>query len=102
MESGIQNSLELQCKNCQHPIALHKPNCLSRDDENEDKTCGCENPEYYNTLISGDYIGWAEIHCNSCGTLLGFIDSTLENIFDYTILCNRCIKKTLPSPHGDS
>ena len=93
MNEQNQNSPEPQCKNCQHPIALHKPDRSFRDDENEDKTRGCENPEHYNSLGSGDYKGWSEIHCNSCGTLLGFTDSRLENIFDYTILCNRWIKK---------
>jgi hypothetical protein len=94
MGNEFQNSLDPRCKNCNHAISLHKPNCVFKGDQEEDNICGCENAQYYNTLISGEYVGWAEIHCNSCGVLLGFIDSALENIFDYTILCPRCIVKT--------
>jgi hypothetical protein len=38
-------------------------------------------------------MGWIEIHCNSCGTFLAYIDSTIENIYDYTTLCSACITK---------
>jgi hypothetical protein len=94
MNNETQSSIDLRCKNCNHAIVLHKPNCTFVDNENEDIICDCNKAQYYNSLISGKYIGWAEIHCNSCGKLLGFIDSTLENIFDYTILCPVCIVKT--------
>ena len=85
------------CKNCNHSIRLHKPNCSFKEEEDEDSICGCEKAQYYNTLVSGEYIGWEEIHCNSCGRLTSFIDSTLENISDFTILCPNCIAKTTSS-----
>jgi hypothetical protein len=95
MESEGQDTPEPQCKNCQHAISLHKPNCLSKENRNENNVvCGCDDAQYYNAIISGDYVGWVEIHCNSCGTIIGFLDSTIENIFDYTTLCPKCIEKT--------
>ena len=29
----------------------------------------------------------------SCGVMFGFIDSTREDIYDYTTLCTNCIAK---------
>ena len=34
------------------------------------------------------------LHCTSCGVLLGFIDSTMEDIYDFITLCPNCIAKT--------
>ena len=31
---------------------------------------------------------------HSCGILLGFIDSTMEDIYDFITLCPNCITKT--------
>jgi hypothetical protein len=71
---------------------MHLPNCtvLSEHSDNG-KICGCNKPEFYNIVISGKYIGWAEIHCNGCGKLVAFIDSPIENIDDYKIMCKHCI-----------
>ncbi|MGV8107471.1 MAG: hypothetical protein ACP5OH_06845 [Nitrososphaerota archaeon] len=74
-------------------MSLHSPNCLSKSEENDDNICGCKDPQYYNTIVSDKYIGWIEIHCNACGKMLGFIDSKVENIYDFTTLCSKCIVK---------
>jgi hypothetical protein len=50
-------------KNCGHAIVLHKRNCLSKAVEIEDDISGCAGAQYYNGLILGTYVGWAEIHC---------------------------------------
>lgn len=86
-------SVESLCKNCCHPISLHGPRCLFTADDKDNTSCGCADPQYYNTIVSDKYMGWVEIHCNSCGTFLGFIDSTIENIYDFTTLCAKCIRK---------
>jgi hypothetical protein len=57
-------------KNCGHAIVLHKRNCLSKAVEIEDDISGCAGAQYYNGLILGTYVGWAEIHCNSSAVLL--------------------------------
>ena len=87
------NQVESDCKNCSHPITSHRPNCEVKTDESDD-ACGCSNPQYNNAIISGKYVGWTEIHCSSCGVLLGFIDSTMEDIYDFITLCPNCITKT--------
>ena len=93
MNGLAQKPIQDSCKNCSHPISLHKPNCLFKPEKNEDNLCGCKKAEYYNTIVSDKYIGWTEIHCNSCGRMLGFIDSAVENVYDFTTLCPRCIRK---------
>ena len=86
------NQVYTVCKNCSHAISSHKPNCdVKINDRGE--TCGCSNPQYHNAIVSGNYIGWTEIHCTSCGVMLGFIDSTREDIYDYITLCANCIAK---------
>ena len=80
------------CKNCQHQMSMHSSNCrVLSNDRDSRKICGCNRPEFYNIVISGKYIGWTEIHCNSCGKLVAFIDSPIENIDDYKIMCKHCI-----------
>ena len=83
-----EKSFDKSCENCSHPISLHDPNCSF---QNDNEICGCENAEYHNVIIS-NYVGWTEIRCNSCGKTLGFLQSVLENIDDYTTLCPKCIK----------
>src|SRR5687768_18497398 len=71
--------VNLLCKNCQHQMSMHLPNCtVLSDDKDSEKICNCNKPEFYNIIISGKYIGWTEIHCNSCGKLVAFIDSPIE------------------------
>jgi hypothetical protein len=73
-------------------MSMHLPNCtVLSDDKDSEKICNCNKPEFYNIIISGKYIGWTEIHCNSCGKLVAFIDSPIENIDDYKIMCRHCI-----------
>jgi hypothetical protein len=80
------------CKNCQHQISLHIPNCTTLlEDGNDENVCKCNRPEFYNVVISGKYIGWTEIHCNNCGKLVAYIDSSIENIEDFKIMCKNCI-----------
>ena len=67
--------------------------CSFTNEDDEGNGCECRNPQYYNTIVSDKHIGWIEIHCNSCGTLIGFINSTVENIYDFTTLCSNCIIK---------
>lgn len=87
-----ETEVSLICKNCQHQISMHLPNCrVLFNDRDSGKICGCNRPEFYNIIISGKYIGWTEIHCNSCGKLVAFIDSPIENIDDYKIMCRHCI-----------
>jgi hypothetical protein len=93
MNKDIQKSFEKSCKNCSHAMSLHKPNCLFKSEDNDDNICGCKDAQYYNTIVSDKYIGWIEIHCNSCGKMLGLIDSTVENVYDFTTLCSNCIRK---------
>ncbi|MDR4510109.1 MAG: hypothetical protein MRJ93_00190 [Nitrososphaeraceae archaeon] len=64
-----------------------------KEQKSERKCCECDNPEFYNAVISGKYIGWTEIHCNNCGKLLCYIDSSSENVYDFVILCKKCIVK---------
>jgi hypothetical protein len=80
--------VDLICKNCQHQISMHMPNCRTILGHN---VCNCNKPEFYNVVISGKYIGWTEIHCNSCGKLVAYIDSSIENIYDFKIMCKHCI-----------
>lgn len=84
-------SVEKSCENCSHPISLHNPNCSFQSRENDSEVCGCEDAEYHNVIIS-KYVGWTEIRCNSCGKILGFLQSILENIDDLTTLCPSCLK----------
>lgn len=84
------NGITSNCRNCSHQISLHDPICSASDDDHK---CECDNPEFYNSIISGKYIGWMEIHCNSCGKLVCYIDSSNENIYDFNILCNKCISQ---------
>jgi DNA-directed RNA polymerase subunit RPC12/RpoP len=80
------------CENCQHTISMHLPNCTGVSNESHStKICNCNKPEFYNVIISGKYIGWTEIHCNSCGKLVAFLDSPIENIDDSEIRCKHCI-----------
>ena len=85
-ESEVE--VNLLCKNCQHQISMHLPNCSVLF---HNSICACNKPEFYNVVISGKYIGWTEIHCNSCGKLVAFIDSPIENIDDFKIRCKNCI-----------
>jgi hypothetical protein len=94
-----EGSFEKTCENCLHPISFHHPSCSFRQEN--DNICGCEDAEYHNVVIS-KYVGWAEIHCNSCGSILGFLNSTLDNIDDYTTLCPKCIKTATWSKFSDS
>jgi hypothetical protein len=87
----MEEPLEKLCKNCNHLMSLHNPDCSFKEDKSSVSSCGCIKAQYYNTIVSDKYIGWIEIHCNSCGQRIGFIDSTVENIFDFTTLCNKCI-----------
>ena len=80
--------VNLICKNCQHQMSMHMPNCRTLLDDN---VCNCNKPEFFNVIISGKYIGWTEIHCNNCGKLVAYIDNPLENIYDYTLMCKHCI-----------
>lgn len=79
---------DLICRNCQHQMSMHMPNCRTISGHN---VCNCNKPEFYNVVISGKYIGWTEIHCNSCGKLVAYIDSSIENIYDFKIMCKHCI-----------
>ncbi len=89
-ESEVE--VNLMCQNCQHKMSMHLPNCTVLSDENYSaKICNCNKPQFYNVIISGTYIGWTQIHCNSCGKLLAFIDSINENIDDFKIMCKQCI-----------
>lgn len=122
-EIDDEEDVEVLCKNCQHKISLHDPVCgfvleenndennkkqniktqvpetgsgsskEYREENSEKKCCECDNPEFYNAVISGKYIGWTEIHCNNCGKLLSYIDSSSENVYDFVILCKKCIIK---------
>ena len=80
--------VDLICKNCQHQMPMHMPNCRTLLGDN---VCNCNKPEFYNVIISGKYIGWTEIHCNSCGKLVAYIDSSIENIHDFKIMYKHCI-----------
>ena len=87
-----ETEVSLICKNCQHQMSMHLPNCtILLDDKDSAKICNCKTPEFYNIIISGKYIGWTEIHCNSCGKLVAYIDSSIENIDDFKIRCKHCI-----------
>ncbi len=94
------NRVESVCKNCSHPISSHRPNCDVKTNDSND-VCGCSNPQYHNAIVSGNYVGWTEIHCTSCGVLLGFIDSTREDIYDYITLCPNCMAKAHPGSTPD-
>ena len=90
-ESGNVMSL---CRNCNHPMNVHTPRCNYMEENNiKGELCDCKTPQYHNAVISGQYIGWMEIHCNSCGALIGLIDSTNEDISDFVTLCPACIAK---------
>ena len=52
------------------------------------------NPQYHNGIVSGIYVGWTEIRCISCGVLLGIVDSTREDIYDYST-CVRIVSLRL-------
>jgi hypothetical protein len=89
-----ETEVSLLCKNCQHQLSMHLPTCRTLlDKSNSTKICDCNKPEFYNTVISGKYIGWTEIHCNNCGKLVSFIDSSIKNIDDFKIMCKHCIVK---------
>ncbi|HKO41225.1 MAG TPA: hypothetical protein VJU85_08185 [Nitrososphaeraceae archaeon] len=84
--------VNLLCKNCLHQMSMHLPTCIELSDNKDSaKICNCNKPEFYNIVISGKYIGWTEIHCNSCGKLVAFLDSPIENIDDSKIMCRQCI-----------
>ncbi len=73
---------------------MHMPHCNYKEENNIlDESCDCKNPQYRNSVISDKYIGWSEIHCNSCNALIGLIDSINENIYDFVTLCPACIAK---------
>jgi hypothetical protein len=95
VEEGEIN-VEAECKNCNHGITMHKPNCTAKQyNFSEEHICGCEKPQYYGAIVSNKYIGWTEFHCNNCGILIGFLNSLDENIYeiaqDEVILCVNCI-----------
>jgi len=90
--SEFEIDTDLICKNCQHPVSLHKPKCTTLlGDNSDDNVCNCNKPEFYNVAISEKYFGWTEIHCNNCGKLVAYIDSSIENIEDFKIMCKHCI-----------
>jgi DNA-directed RNA polymerase subunit RPC12/RpoP len=89
-------NVETECKNCNHAISMHQPKCTAAyHDFIDGRICGCENPNYYGALVSDEYMGWTEFHCNNCGNLIGFLNSIDENIYeiieDEAILCPNCI-----------
>jgi hypothetical protein len=90
-----ETDVESECKNCYHDIRLHNPDCKAKSDNNihDDDICHCDIPQYYNTIVSGKYIGWTEVHCNTCGKLVCLIDSTNEDVYNFLILCPQCIAK---------
>jgi hypothetical protein len=55
-----------------------------------------ERPQYYGTIISDTRISWTEIHCNECGSLIGFLNSINKNVYDLLenklLLCANCIR----------
>jgi hypothetical protein len=94
MEENID--VEAECKNCSHAISVHKPRCSAQYHEfNKERVCGCETPQYYGALVSDTNMGWTEFHCNTCGNLIGFLNSIDENIYeaieDELLLCTSCI-----------
>jgi hypothetical protein len=84
-------NVEAECKNCNHAISLHTPNC-----HNKDRLCDCERPQYYGAIISDTNMGWTEFHCNNCGKLTGFLNSIAEDIYEIVqntlLLCTNCIE----------
>ena len=119
-QDNEQEDVEILCKHCQHKISLHDPKCTFVIEEVQDQNdtpekaelvkvpngdkvivsdlhkricCDCETPEFYNAVISGKYFGWIEIHCKNCGKLVCYIDSSSENVYDFEILCKKCIAK---------
>jgi hypothetical protein len=89
-------SVEAECKNCNHAVSIHKPDCIARyHDFTEERICECKKPQYYGAIVSNKYIGRTEFHCNHCGKLIGFLNSLDENIYeiaqDEAILCINCI-----------
>jgi hypothetical protein len=90
-------NVEAECRNCNHPIDMHKPKCIKYYDITEERICQCENPQYFGIIISDQYISWTEFHCNNCGKLIGFLDTLDENVYDtiheQTILCHDCIAR---------
>jgi hypothetical protein len=79
MNEPETEDISLFCKNCQHQISMHLPNCTGVSDESHStKICNCNKPEFYNVIISGKYIGWTEIHCNSCGKLWHLLIAQLK------------------------
>jgi len=87
-----ETNVDIICKNCQHQMSMYMPNCtVLLHNGDHKKICDCNNAEFYNAVISGKYIGWTEIHYNNCGKLLAFIDSPSENIYDFSVMCKKCI-----------
>jgi hypothetical protein len=88
--------VESECKNCNHDIRLHKPNCTAKCyDITEEHVCGCKKPQYFGAIVSDKYVGWTELHCNNCSRLIRFLNTLEENIYeiiqDEHILCSNCI-----------
>ncbi len=49
-----ETDVDIICKNCQHQMSLHIPHCtVSLRDEDNKIICDCNNPEFYNSVISG-------------------------------------------------
>jgi DNA-directed RNA polymerase subunit RPC12/RpoP len=97
MEQEEEISVEAECKNCNHAIRVHTPDCTAiYHDFTEEHICGCKKPQYYGAIVSNKYIGWTEFHCNNCGKLIGFLNSLDENTYeiaqDEAILCINCIR----------
>jgi hypothetical protein len=78
----LERKINPLCKNCQHQVSIPLPNCTILSDDSA-KMCDCNKPEFYIIVVSGKYIGWTEINCNSCGKLVAYIDTPIENIDDF-------------------
>jgi hypothetical protein len=88
-------NVEAECRNCNHAIDMHKPKCTVKyHDITREQLCQCDKPQYFGVIISDQYIGWSEFHCNNCSKLIGFLDTLDENVYDsiheQTILCVDC------------
>ncbi|HET9806902.1 MAG TPA: hypothetical protein VFP49_08345 [Nitrososphaeraceae archaeon] len=57
MNDTDTEDVSVLCKNCQHTISMHLPNCTGVSNESHTKICNCNKPEFYNVIISGKYIG---------------------------------------------
>ena len=46
----LETEVNLLCKNCQHQVSMHLPNCTILS-EKKKKTCDCNKPEFYNIVL---------------------------------------------------